>query len=1178
MVAASASAHRVACGSLLGIDSGTPRGDASTTADGPTRRSGPLDGASRRRGRRRTARSRSTPERGCTPDPDWCNTHCGNGPGQLRPDARVPERCPRGRRPASRTRAPATTDPTWCSGRCDKTTDNCGNGHQLPVVRGGRHLLQRRLRLHAGSDQHDVRGQAVRSRRRNNCGLAVNCGVDEHAPPAPRARSASPRHVLHSGQRDGVRHAVPGLGGEQLRPDRRVSAVLPEQRRLPQGQLLHADRVRRATASTTAASPTQRAARVAPDAGVAAAGRRGSTRGDAGSSCAAPAVALRARVLLGALVRLLRYLRLQLRTVGQLVQRRAATAATGSRARPAASSRRPSPPEHHGAHPAVRRRRRGHRDVRVTTSGPLSSPATSMPFPPGDVLAGKYRVERLLGEGGMGLVVVATHLQLEQRVALKFLRARTRRRAPRPSRASSARRARRRASRASTSPASRTSARSRTARRTSSWSTSRGRTSTRSSQAHAVAAVAEAVEYVLQACEGLAEAHAPASSTATSSPRTSSSRGAATARCASRCSTSASRRCRAARRQLRRRHDEHAGAHGLAPLHVARADALVEERRRARRHLVAGRHPLRDARRALAVRRRHAARVCARIMAEPPTPLREARPDVPAALEAVVMRCLEKDPQRASRTSRALAQALAPFGAARGADRRRSHRARHARGRSRAAVDLRAGRGSDDRRVHTARARRSRRRPLRSGRPARPTPGAPAGRAARCRRRAPRCSPSRSRSSRSSRRAAPDGRRTAAARRAPTAAAPPVARARVEPAPAAPAALAPAPPESARSRRARRASACRARAARAASAAPASAPATPRRATARRTPRRTRRPPPRPASREAGRDERVRRSRLMRRDARGDRRLRLALASLQSIAARAVARTTSRAPTRSSTRRKALLDSGSVRRRVRQVRREQAPRARTRRHALPRRLLRAHRPHGERVDRVPQRRGARARAQRQARRRGARRGRRPSSRSSNRLTIAVAPTVPQSGLQILRDGAAVSPEEWGLAVPVDPGDHVVAVVSSPGHAQRTFPAHVGPESPTATVRIDRLDEPRRARIGPRARRRTRACPGPRARAASPPAPAASDPAATRRWIGVGVGGVGVVGRRSRRRLRTGRQVQAQPIERERPLRHGRHLRPGGPLAASGRKQRGHAVDRDVRPRRRRAGRGDRPLS
>jgi serine/threonine-protein kinase len=40
---------------------------------------------------------------------------------------------------------------------------------------------------------------------------------------------------------------------------------------------------------------------------------------------------------------------------------------------------------------------------------------------PGHVLLGKYRIERLLGAGGMGAVVLATHLQLEERVAIKFL-------------------------------------------------------------------------------------------------------------------------------------------------------------------------------------------------------------------------------------------------------------------------------------------------------------------------------------------------------------------------------------------------------------------------------------------------------------------------------------------------------------------------------------------------------------------------------------------------------------------------------------------------------------------------------------------------------------------------------------------------------------------------------------
>ena len=47
---------------------------------------------------------------------------------------------------------------------------------------------------------------------------------------------------------------------------------------------------------------------------------------------------------------------------------------------------------------------------------PMSSPVSE-----GTVLAGKYRVDRVLGEGGMGVVVAATDLQLERKVAIKFL-------------------------------------------------------------------------------------------------------------------------------------------------------------------------------------------------------------------------------------------------------------------------------------------------------------------------------------------------------------------------------------------------------------------------------------------------------------------------------------------------------------------------------------------------------------------------------------------------------------------------------------------------------------------------------------------------------------------------------------------------------------------------------------
>jgi serine/threonine-protein kinase len=49
--------------------------------------------------------------------------------------------------------------------------------------------------------------------------------------------------------------------------------------------------------------------------------------------------------------------------------------------------------------------------------------STPPPFSSGDILAGKYRIERVLGRGAMGIVVAAHHLELDEKVALKFLHA-----------------------------------------------------------------------------------------------------------------------------------------------------------------------------------------------------------------------------------------------------------------------------------------------------------------------------------------------------------------------------------------------------------------------------------------------------------------------------------------------------------------------------------------------------------------------------------------------------------------------------------------------------------------------------------------------------------------------------------------------------------------------------------
>lgn len=45
----------------------------------------------------------------------------------------------------------------------------------------------------------------------------------------------------------------------------------------------------------------------------------------------------------------------------------------------------------------------------------------AVPVAPGELIGDKYRVERVIGRGGMGVVVAATHLELDEPVAIKFL-------------------------------------------------------------------------------------------------------------------------------------------------------------------------------------------------------------------------------------------------------------------------------------------------------------------------------------------------------------------------------------------------------------------------------------------------------------------------------------------------------------------------------------------------------------------------------------------------------------------------------------------------------------------------------------------------------------------------------------------------------------------------------------
>src|ERR1051325_3960383 len=46
----------------------------------------------------------------------------------------------------------------------------------------------------------------------------------------------------------------------------------------------------------------------------------------------------------------------------------------------------------------------------------------SRPMTVGSIVGGRFRIDRLLGAGGMGIVVAATHLELGNRIAIKFMR------------------------------------------------------------------------------------------------------------------------------------------------------------------------------------------------------------------------------------------------------------------------------------------------------------------------------------------------------------------------------------------------------------------------------------------------------------------------------------------------------------------------------------------------------------------------------------------------------------------------------------------------------------------------------------------------------------------------------------------------------------------------------------
>jgi serine/threonine-protein kinase len=124
-----------------------------------------------------------------------------------------------------------------------------------------------------------------------------------------------------------------------------------------------------------------------------------------------------------------------------------------------------------------------------------------------------------------------------------------------------------------------------------------------------------------------------------------------------------------------------------------------------------------------------------------------------------------------------------------------------------------------------------------------------------------------------------------------------------------------------------------------------------------------------------------------------------------------------------------------------------------------------------------------------------------------RITVTV--TQPQEGLQLRRDGIAVPSPEWGHAIPVDPGTHVIEA-RAPGHHEWTETV-VALETSQMTVTVPTLEALPVQPTPPPAADATAPAPvmtAPGAAAESPPASTSGD---GQRTTGLVVGGVGIVG-------------------------------------------------------------------
>ena len=297
-----------------------------------------------------------------------------------------------------------------------------------------------------------------------------------------------------------------------------------------------------------------------------------------------------------------------------------------------------------------------------TRPGPLAPPMNQLPQP-GDVLEGKYRVDAIIGRGGMGVVLGAEDTSLGRKVAIKFL-------APHKADCSGATARFMREARAAASIQSENVVRVFEIGTLPNGATFIvmehlvGSDLAQTLQGRGPLPIPEAVDYVLQALEAIGEAHGrgivhrdlkPQNLFLTHRPDGSP--------CVKVLDFGISKAI------------EDEGAPNLTSTDMVMGTPLYMSPEQVRSlksvdlrsdiwalgailfELVTA-APIFEAATATAL--------CAMIAMDPPIPLRQRRPDAPPELEAVVSRCLHKDPNGRFQDVAALAEALLPFATERG--------------------------------------------------------------------------------------------------------------------------------------------------------------------------------------------------------------------------------------------------------------------------------------------------------------------------------------------------------------------------------------------------------------------------------------------------------------------------------------------------------------------------------